>query len=157
MKIFVYLLLGLILGVITAYASAEAPASSDSTPKQSAPLLRATEEFKVLTREWGMRPNSPASLQKRHGPKMLWHVRVYEYFRNDLLDAIPHEVNQNGGTKSPLHRNQFGFNISGPVIIPHVVTNPQNTFFTLSFEGVRETISRASLHTIPTAAQRNGD
>ena len=157
MKILVCALLGLILGIPTAYATAGAPENSKSTSKQSSPLNRAAGEFKVLTREWGMRPGSPPSLQRRHGPKMLWHGRVYEYFRNDVLDAIPHQVKQNGQTKSPLHRNQFGFNVSGPVLIPHLITNPQTTFFMLSYEGVRETISSASLNTVPTLAQRNGD
>jgi len=156
MKTLIYAFLGLILAAPTAYASA-AGTGGNMASKEPIPLTRAAEEFKVLTRERGMRPNSPPSAQNHHGPKMLWHGRVYEYFRNDLLDAIPHEVNQNGGTKSPLHRNQFGFNVSGPVLIPHLITNPNKTFFTLSYEGVRETISRASLLTIPTLAQRNGD
>ena len=157
MKILFLALLGLIIAVPAAYSSPDTQKNSEQSSGAAAPLTRATEEFKVLTGRWGMRPDSPPSAQRHFGPKMLWHGRVYEYFRNDSLDAIPHEVNQNGGTKSPLHRNQFGFSVSGPVIVPHLVTNPQNTFFTLSYEGVRETISRASLHTIPTAAQRNGD
>ena len=104
----------------------------------------------------GMRPDSPLTAQK-HGPKMLWHGRIYENFRNDILDAIPHEVRQNGESVSPLRRNQFGFNVAGPVLIPHLLKNPKNTFFALSYEGVRELIFHASLHTIPTAAQRTGD
>jgi len=88
---------------------------------------------------------------------MLWHGRVYENFRNDVLDAIPHEVKQNGQNISPLRRNQFGFSVSGPVLIPHLITNPKNTFFMLSYEGVRERISRASLHTVPTTLERRGD
>ncbi len=88
---------------------------------------------------------------------MLWHGRVFENFRNDALDAIPHQVKQNGESVSPLRRNQFGFNVAGPVLIPHLVENSKNTFFALSYEGVRESIFRASLHTIPTAAQRTGD
>jgi hypothetical protein len=157
MKILACALLGLIIGVPVAYSASGTRKNPEASSTVTAPLSRATEEFKVLTGKWGMRPGSPPSAQKHFGPRMRWHGRVYEYFRNDSLDAIPHEVNQNGGTKSPLHRNQFGFNVSGPVVIPHLVKNPQNTFFTLSYEGVRETISRASLHTIPTAAQRNGD
>jgi hypothetical protein len=152
MKILLYALLGLIISVPVAFSASKTQKSAEPTPLNS-----ATQEFKVLTGKWGLRPESPPSAQRNFGPKMLWHGRVYEYFRNDSLDAIPHEVNQNGGIKSPLRRNQFGFNVSGPVLIPHLVKNPQNTFFTLSYEGVRETISRASLHTIPTAAQRNGD
>lgn len=148
-------LLALLLAASAAYASTAAGTGGE--PTQAAPLHRATEEFKVLTREAGMRPNSPPSAQKHRGPKLLWHGRIYEYFRNDALDAIPHEVKQNGGTKSPLHRNQFGFNVSGPVLIPHLVTNSDKTFFTFMYEGVREIISRASLHTVPTLDQRNGD
>jgi hypothetical protein len=136
-----------------------AVASQDGKPpsQQLDPLSRAAEEFKVLTRDWGMRPGGPSAAQEPHGRKMLWHGRVYENFRNDILDAIPHQVKQNGESVSPLRRNQFGFNVGGPVLIPHLLKNSRNTFFALSYEGVRERIYRASLHTIPTAAQRTGD
>jgi hypothetical protein len=106
----------------------------------------------------GMRPDSPEQVQQQQpGPKTVWHGRLYENFRNDLLDAIPHEVTQNGGTKSLLRRNQFGFNVAGPVPFPRGLHVPRNTFFMLSYEGVRERISRASLHTIPTLPERSGD
>ncbi len=157
MKILFYALMGLIVGVPIAYASGSVPKESQKASTQASPLSRATQEFKVLTYKWGMRPNSPASARRRFGPKLRWHGRVFEYFRNDILDAIPHQVKQNGGSKSPLHRNQFGFSVSGPLVIPHLITNPRNTFFTLSYEGVRQTVSSASLLTVPTAAQRIGD
>ncbi len=121
------------------------------------PLKSAADEFKTLTRTLGMRPESPPGAQEKHRSRMLWHGRVFENFRNDVLDAIPHEVRQNGESKSPLRRNQFGFNISGPVLIPKLITNPKDTFFMLSYEAVRERITRASLHTVPTTDQRNGD
>jgi hypothetical protein len=126
-------------------------------PPRANPLRRAAEEFKVLTRQRGMRPGSPPSLQLSRRRKFPWHGRVYENFRNDVLDAIPHEVKQNGGNKSPLRRNQFGFNVGGPLLIPHLIENPQSTFFMLSYEGVREHIFHSSLHTVPTAAERQGD
>jgi hypothetical protein len=128
-----------------------------TSSKQPSPLSQAADEFKVLTRDQGMRPESPPNAQERHGPKMRWHGRLYENFRNNVLDAIPHEVKQNGESVSPLRRNQFGFNISGPVLLPHLITNPNNTFFMLSYEGVRERIFRANLLTIPTLQQRLGD
>ena len=128
---------------------------TSSTP--SSPLSQATDEFKVLTRDLGIRPESPPNAQEHKGPKMLWHGRVYENLRNDVLDAIPHEVRQNGESASPLRRNQFGFNISGPVFLPHLITNPNKTFFMLSYEGVRERIFRANLLTVPTVQQREGD
>ncbi|HZO99215.1 MAG TPA: hypothetical protein VFD30_02875 [Terriglobia bacterium] len=128
-----------------------------SSSQKSSALNRAAEEFKVLTRDLGMRPESPPATKQQLRHKLLWHGRVYENFRNDVLDAIPHEVIQNHQSKSPLRRNQFGFNVAGPIIIPHLTKNGSNTFFMLSYEGVREHITRASLHTVPTVAQRAGD
>ena len=157
METLVCALLWLTLALSAACGSAVASEDRKSPSQQPDPLTRAAEEFKVLTRDWGMRPGSPPTAQEHHGPKMLWHGRVYENFRNDILDAIPHEVKQNGESVSPLRRNQFGFNVSGPVLIPHALRNPKNTFFALSYEGVRERISRASLHTIPTVPERSGD
>jgi hypothetical protein len=132
-------------------------AGSTTSSKQPSPLAQAADEFKTLTRDLGIRPESPPNAQEHRGPKMRWHGRIYENLRNDVLDAIPHEVKQNGESVSPLRRNQFGFNISGPVLFPHLLTNPNNTFFLLSYEGVRERISRANLLTIPTKEQRQGD
>ncbi|MBZ5563857.1 MAG: hypothetical protein LAP13_15735 [Acidobacteriia bacterium] len=147
---FAYVLLAASIGV----------AASEVVPppaKQPDPLTRAADEFKALTRALGMRPESMPSAQASLRKRWLWHGRVYENFRNDVLDAIPHEVVQNHGNKSPLRRNQFGFNVGGPLVIPHLIKNPNNTFFMVSYEGVREHIFRASLHTIPTVAQRTGD
>ena len=147
---FAYVLLAASIGV----------AASEVVPppaKQPDPLTRAADEFKALTRALGMRPESMPSAQASLRKRWLWHGRVYENFRNDVLDAIPHEVVQNHGNKSPLRRNQFGFNVGGPLVIPHLIKNPNNTFLMVSYEGVREHIFRASLHTIPTVAQRTGD
>jgi hypothetical protein len=157
METLVCALLWLTLVLSATCVSAVASEDRKSPSQQPDPLTRAAEEFKILTRDWGMRPGSPPTAQEHHGRKMLWHGRVYENFRNDILDAIPHEVKQNGESISPLRRNQFGFNVSGPVLIPRLLKNPKNTFFALSYEGVRERISRASLHTIPTVPERSGD
>ncbi len=70
---------------------------------------------------------------------------------------MPHEIAQRGGTKSLLRRNQFGFNIAGPVVIPRVYPGGHATYFSVSYEGVRERISRSQLRTIPTAPERRGD
>jgi hypothetical protein len=137
-------------------ASCFAATGPDSRSRPADPLTRAAEEFKVLTRDRGMRPDSPAAARKS-SPVALWHGRVYENFRNDVLDAVPHEVTQNGGDKSVLRRNQFGFNVAGPALIPHFVHDPNAAFLLLSYEGVREHISRASLHTVPTVPERVGD
>lgn len=127
------------------------------TAQPPSPLEQGAEEFKDLTRTLGMRASKSPVITPSHKRKLLWHGRIYEFFRNDALDAIPHQVKQNGQTKSPLRRNLFGFNVAGPLLIPHVIRNPRRSFFMLSYEGVRQEDFEASLHTIPTAAQRVGD
>jgi len=120
-----------------------------------AEMNTAIEEFKAVTRNLGLRADSPPKAG-RHSPLRNWHGRLFENFRNDALDAVPHEIRQNGGDKGILRRNQFGFNVGGPVILPHLMET-RNTYFSLSYEGVREDIGRTYLQTIPTMAQRTGD
>ena len=81
----------------------------------------------------------------------------YEYFRNDSLDALPHEVRQANGTKSLLRRNQFGFNLTGPGTVPRLYDGRGRTFFSIAYEGTREMISRPYLGDVPTPLQRSGD
>jgi len=135
-----------------------AAAGAEQQPAPSAPdaeMNSAIEEFKIQTRNLGLRADSPPRAG-RHSPLADWHGRVFENFRNDALDAVPHEIRQNGGNKGLLRRNQFGFNVAGPAVVPHLF-EPPNTYFSLSYEGVREDIARTYLETIPTAAQRTGD
>jgi hypothetical protein len=131
-------------------------AGSWAQQKPAGEMERAVEEFKVQTRNLGLRPDSPAKARQARGPGQSWHGRVYENFRNDALDAVPHEVSQRGADKSLLRRNQFGFNVAGSAIVPRLLSG-SSTFFSLSYEGVRERISRTSLRTIPTSPERTGD
>ncbi len=136
--------------------AAAAQAQTDAIAQTSTSLARAVEEFKAQTAKLGIRPDSPQGRSARRGPAPAWHGRVFENFRNDILDAIPHEIRQRDGTKSLLRRNQFGFNLGGPIVIPRLV-NARNSFFSLSYEGVRERISRTYLRTVPILPEREGD
>ena len=131
-----------------------------STPpsKAKTELEKAVEEFKIDSAAMGLRPGQTASeTSQSKETRPAWHGRLFENFRNNLLDAIPHEIKQRDESSSLLQRNQFGFNVSGPVIIPHLLSARRRTFFSLSYEGVREHISRTLLTTVPTVAQRTGD
>ncbi len=137
-------------------AAGAASAQNSAAPATDAELNSAVEEFKVQTRNLGMRADSPKKAGG-HRPLRDWHGRLFENFRNDALDAVPHEIRQNGGAKGLLRRNQFGFNVAGPVTIPRLLPPGNSTFFSISYEGVRENIARTYLQTIPTVAQRTGD
>lgn len=125
--------------------------------QQPTELQKAAEEFRVLTRTLGLRADSPARSRKsgQVGPK--WHGRLFENFRNNFLDAVPHEIVQRGGTKGLLQRNQYGFNLTGPVVIPKLYNGGRATFFSVTFEGVQEKIARTFLRDAPTMRERGGD
>jgi hypothetical protein len=134
---------------LAAWASSQTPPASE--------LEKAVEEFRVQTRILGLRSDSPAHVRGGGASFSKWHGRLFENFRNDFLDAVPHEVVQRGGSRRRLRRNQFGFNVSGPVVIPKLLHGGSNTFFSLSYEAMRESIDRTYLRTIPTPGERTGD
>ncbi len=123
-------------------------------------VRRAIREFRRITTEASLRPG-----QQRDRPQPaatgglghVWHGRVFEYFRNDLLDAVPHEVVQQGGQRNLRRRNQFGFTVNGPVLLPELYDGRGSSFFTFSYEGTRERVGRSYLYTVPTAQQRLAD
>ena len=90
----------------------------------------AIEEFKIQTRDLGLREDSsPAVKAAAKGGQQKIHGRFFENFRNDFLDAVPHEIVQRGGDKSLLRRNQFGFNVAGPVVDTAPAGQPQRYLF----------------------------
>ncbi len=141
-----------VLALILAAALARAQAP------QRPPLEQAAEEFRRYTREMGLRPDSPRRTPRAPGAaRSAFHGRLYHNLRNDILDAVPHEIRQRGGTKNLLRRNQFGFSLSGPIQIPRLYDGARRTFFSLNYEGVRERISRSYLRTVAIEPERRGD
>ncbi len=138
----------------------EGDSTAAGSPRGEAPDRKIREAIRVFHRETekrGVRADSPRSSTANSGFRNLWHGRLYEYLRNDALDAVPHEVVQHGGDRNILRRNQFGFSVSGPVQIPKLYDGRRSTFFTFSYEGTRERVGRSFLQTLPTAQQRSGD
>ena len=125
-----------------------------SLPQQSE-AEKAIDEFRIQTRNLttvksiGNATSQPKDVHR-------WHGRLYENFRNDALDAIPHEVRQAGTQNSLLRRNQFGFNLSGPAPLPRALA-AHKIYVSVSYEGVRQGIARPNLATVPTLLERTGD
>lgn len=137
-------------GVSFTQTAPQRRAPARSPDPRAVEMLKALEEFKVLTGRLGARVEAGGPAHRVSNGRRDWHGRVFEYFRNDFLDAVPHEVSQRGGHKSLLRRQQFGVNLGGPVW-------RRSTFVSVSFEGTRERIARAFLSTLPTTPQRAGD
>lgn len=118
-------------------------------------LQKALQEFRIQAER--VSSTTPTNGSGSRPKTRDYRGNLYEYLRNDALDALPHQVRQAKGSKSVLRRNQFGFNLTGPVRIPWLYNNRDNTFFSVTYEGTREKIARPYLANIPTAQQRTGD
>lgn len=108
----------------------------------------ALEEFKIQTStfapEFGRTPGAQVSIVTRSGTNA-FHGSVFDYIRNDVLDATDWFVNANPLLeKPPLRQNNFGAVLGGPILLPHfgdggpTVYNGKNRlFFFFSYEGLR--------------------
>jgi len=134
----------------------EHQADKENKDSPESVLEEALQEYRIeIGRVTSAQQQGPG---KGNRPKRRdYHGNLYEYFRNDALDAWPHEVRQANGLKSVLRRNQFGFNLTGPLRIPRIYDGGGKTFFSLTYEGTREKRSRSTLGTIPTVPERYGD
>src|SRR5487761_443461 len=79
-----------------------------------------------------------------------FHGDAYEFFRNNVLNAIE-ALNKGAGRKRPPFRyNDFGYTIGGPIFIPgHYNANKSKTFFFFSQEFRRTRIPSTVNLTLP--------
>src|SRR5271168_3830812 len=114
------------------------------------PSVDAIEEFKVQTNaysaEFGRGNGAILNAIIKSGTNS-YHGDVYEFFRNDDLDAR-NAFDAFG--RQPYHQNQFGATFGGPVI-------KDRTFFFVDYEGFRVAQSLPQLSAIPTPAEIGGD
>jgi len=108
----------------------------------------AIQEFKTeensMSAEFG-RGGAAVNVVLKSGTNQL-HGGVYEFIRNDKLDAVNY-FNQG---QEPYKRNQFGGFLGGPIQRNH-------TFWFADYQGSRLRQSIPFLSTVPTMAERTGD
>jgi hypothetical protein len=86
-----------------------------------------------------------------------FHGRLFEYFRNQVLNSNGWQNNDIGQTRLAFHQNNYGISLGGPVSIPHVYNGANRTFFYFGWEGERYNTGSPVLSTVPTALQQQGD
>ena len=113
-------------------------------------VAEAIQEFSVQTSvasaEFGRGTGGQVSMVTKSGTNSV-HGTVFEYLRNDALDATDFFVNKAKGVKTPLHRNQFGGSLGGPI-------KKNKLFIFGSFEEFRQVAPTPSLTRVPTDAER---
>ncbi len=116
------------------------------------PPLDAIQEFKVQTADFsaelGRSAGAVLNATVKSGTNSL-HGAVWEFFRNDKLDAADWFEDNSGIAKGELRLNQFGGTVGGPII--------KNKFFFFGdYEGKRRVQGNtASGLSVPTAAERS--
>jgi hypothetical protein len=119
-------------------------------PQQQTSLpLDAMQEFRVIynnySAEYGHSTGGIIALSTRSGTNQ-FHGSLFEFARNNALDAR----NFFAAATPPLNLHQFGGSLGGPII-------KDKTHFFVSWEETRETFGSATVLTVPTVPERQGD
>jgi hypothetical protein len=127
--------------------------------------IDALQEFKILTSsyapEFGRTPGGQVSIVTRSGTND-FHGSLFEYFRNDALDANNWFSNSRGVKKAALRQNIFGGVIGGPIMLPQFgeggrqpwYNGRNETFFFFSYEGHRLRLPKFAITDVPSLSAR---
>ncbi len=115
--------------------------------------LEDVREFSVqagaYSAEYGNVAGGVISLQSKSGTNN-WHGSLFEFFRNDALDAADFFSNQTGQPKNALRYNQFGGSMGGPI-------RRNKTFFFADYQGTVTHSAQPMVTSVPLSSQRGGN
>lgn len=110
----------------------------------------AMQEFKIQTStyaaEFGRTPGAQVQILTRSGTNA-FQGAVFEYVRNEVLDANDWFNNARGLPKPPLRQNDFGGVFGGPIV-------KKRTFFFFSYEGLRLRLPQSASIRVPSLSAR---
>src|SRR5215467_12549307 len=113
----------------------------------------AIQEFSVLTgnysAEYGRTSGGVVNAISKSGTNS-FHGDVYEFLRNDKLDATDFFLNASGQPKPAYRRNQFGGAAGGPI-------RKDRTFIFGDYEGIRQSQGFPVTSIVPSDAARQGN
>ena len=121
------------------------------------PSIDILQEFQEQTKGYSAAYGGGANqinLSTRSGANQV-HGTAYDFFRNDALDAKGY-FTPAGAKNPPLRQNQFGYVLSGPIVVPHLYNGHDKSFFLANYEGLRSKTSTNNFRTVPTAAEKGG-
>lgn len=121
----------------------------------------AIAEFKVASHETGadvsLAAGANVNIVTRSGTNA-FHGSVWDFLRNNDLDARNYFDNFFGSPTLPYRQNQFGYFVGGPVFIPKIIDGRKTkTYFATYYQGLRFNRNVTTTATVPTAAERTGD
>jgi hypothetical protein len=151
------------------YDGAPATRTRSNGTSLGAADVDSTSEVQILTAsyaaEYGRTSGAQIRILTRSGSSQ-FHGALYEYFRNDKLNANTWTRNHTpdipgllpNSSASPQRYNQFGYNIGGPAYIPGKFNSDKSKFFWyFGQEWVRYRFTDSATWTVPSFKMRNGD
>ncbi|HEY1580682.1 MAG TPA: carboxypeptidase-like regulatory domain-containing protein [Terracidiphilus sp.] len=134
--------------------------SEFNASNRSIPTPDSIGEFRVdsgvLTANYGRYSGGVISMETQSGTND-YHGRVFEYFRNQILNSNDWANNANGVPRQAFHQNNYGVSTGGPISIPHVYSGKNRTFFYFGWEGERFSQAQNVESTVPTLLNRQGN
>jgi len=98
-------------------------------------------EFRILmnnyTAEYGRTGGGIVSVVTKSGTNSL-HGSLFEYLRNEDLNANDFFANLTGAPVPVLKRNQFGATLGGPIVIPKLIHGKDKFFFFFGWQSQRQ-------------------
>jgi len=115
--------------------------------------LEAVREFSVqaggYSAEYGNVAGGVINLESKSGTND-WHGSLFEFFRNDRMDAANFFANATSQPKNPLRYNQFGGSLGGPI-------RRDRTFVFGDYQGTIARNASPMVTSVPLDQQRLGD
>jgi Carboxypeptidase regulatory-like domain/TonB dependent receptor len=109
----------------------------------------------AFTAEQGQAGGAAIKVTTKSGGSQ-FHGSGWEYYQDAAINAKPYTYTATGPVpKFVFH--QFGFNIGGPVYIPHILTGKKKLFFFENFERTTQRKLISGNFTVPTTAMLGGD
>ena len=124
----------------------------------SLPSMDALAEFKTLGSnygpDYGIGSGGTILMVLKSGTHD-FHGALWEFIRNEDLDANNYFVNLAGRARPKFRLNEPGFNIGGPLFIPHLYNNSRDKTFFFVNEEWRKLIQGSSPSIVNTIAANN--
>jgi hypothetical protein len=124
------------------------------------PAVDVVSQFKTITApydaQYGRNGGGVISVVTKNGTNNL-HGTGYYFVQRPNFNANSWVNNAKAQPRSDNSLDEYGVTIGGPVVIPHLYNGHDKTFFFGGWEGFRQSINLASVVSVPTQAQRNGD
>jgi hypothetical protein len=117
------------------------------------PSVDAVQEFKIqqtnFSAEFGFSGTTVVNMVTRSGSNK-FHGSLYEFWRNNILNANNFFNDEQGIPTPPYHWNDFGGTIGGPIL-------KDKLFFFFDYEGQRQITPVTKAVGVPTQAEQGGD